>query len=83
MKLLEVTDYRISVIEKSYRISRLLSKRLRGRSIFLWDRISWTDGYSFRWHPSLPGGIPHLTTEDDVYNGMFIPKGSLVMANAR
>ncbi len=27
-------------------------------------------------------GIPHLVAEDDVYKGMFIPKGSLVFANA-
>lgn len=28
-------------------------------------------------------GIPHLSREDDTYNGMFIPKGSIVIANAR
>ncbi|KAG6917177.1 hypothetical protein DXG01_003613 [Tephrocybe rancida] len=34
---------------------------------------------------SLPyvGCVPHYTMEDDVYNGMFIPKGSIVIANAR
>ena len=26
-------------------------------------------------------GVPHLVEEDDVYNGYFIPKGSLVLAN--
>ncbi len=25
--------------------------------------------------------IPHCTSQDDVYNGYFIPKGSLVIAN--
>lgn len=26
-------------------------------------------------------GIPHKTTSDDVYNGHFIPKGSLIHPN--
>lgn len=37
----------------------------------------------FRWNPATPAGIPHRVLEDDVYNGMFIPKGSTVIANAR
>lgn len=28
-----------------------------------------------RWRPLSPIGIPHRSLEDDVYNGMFIPKG--------
>jgi len=31
----------------------------------------------------ITSGIPHRTLEDDVYRGMFIPKGSLVIANTR
>ena len=27
--------------------------------------------------------IPHRVMEDDVYNGMFIPKGSTILLNAR
>ena len=27
-------------------------------------------------------GVPHRLTEDDVYNGYFIPAGCLVFANA-
>ncbi|KAH9055398.1 cytochrome P450 [Lactarius vividus] len=34
-----------------------------------------------RWRPVLPLALPHATTEDDWYNGMFIPKGTLVLAN--
>ncbi|EJC98992.1 cytochrome P450 monooxygenase [Fomitiporia mediterranea MF3/22] len=34
-----------------------------------------------RWHPIVPMGLPHMTTEDDIYNGHFIPKGSLLMPN--
>lgn len=34
-----------------------------------------------RYHSVLPTNIPHCTSQDDVYNGYFIPKGSLVIAN--
>ncbi|KAF8885935.1 cytochrome P450 [Infundibulicybe gibba] len=34
-----------------------------------------------RWRPALPLGVPHASTEDDVYKGYFIPKGSIVFAN--
>ncbi|KAI9442653.1 cytochrome P450 [Lactarius indigo] len=34
-----------------------------------------------RWRPALPLGLPHTTTEDDWYNGMFIPKETLVLTN--
>ncbi|KAG5349460.1 hypothetical protein C0989_003646, partial [Termitomyces sp. Mn162] len=34
-----------------------------------------------RWHPVAPLGIVHSTSMDDVYNGYFIPKGTLVMPN--
>lgn len=36
-----------------------------------------------RWHSAVPLGIPHRLMEDDVYRGMFIPMGSLVIANIR
>ncbi|TFK34318.1 cytochrome P450 [Crucibulum laeve] len=36
-----------------------------------------------RWNSSVPIGIPHRSMEDDTYNGMFIPKGSIVIANTR
>jgi cytochrome P450 len=36
---------------------------------------------ALRWRPLDPIGIPHLSTEDDWYEGMFIPKGTMVMAN--
>jgi len=29
-----------------------------------------------RWRPPVPFSVPHSTTEDDWYNGMFIPKGT-------
>ncbi|KAI0768404.1 cytochrome P450 [Irpex lacteus] len=38
---------------------------------------------SFRWQPVLPLGLPHQSMADDVYNGMFIPKGSIIIANSR
>ncbi|KAF8586653.1 cytochrome P450 [Ramaria rubella] len=37
---------------------------------------------TLRWHPALPLGIPHRTTKDDVYNGYFIPGGSVIIGNS-
>ena len=34
-----------------------------------------------RWHVVAPTGVPHATVQDDVYNGYYLPKGSLVVAN--
>ncbi|KAG1872155.1 cytochrome P450 [Suillus subluteus] len=36
---------------------------------------------TLRWHPVFPLGLPHYTAESDVYNGHYIPKGAIVMAN--
>jgi len=35
----------------------------------------------FRWSPAIPLCIPHALTEDDTYDGHFLPKGALVMPN--
>ncbi len=37
---------------------------------------------ALRWHSAAPMLIPHTTVADDVYNGCFIPEGSMVMFNA-
>ncbi|KAF8524547.1 cytochrome P450 [Hysterangium stoloniferum] len=34
-----------------------------------------------RWHPVFPLGIPHGLMEDDIYNEMLIPKGTVVVGN--
>ncbi|KAG1876670.1 cytochrome P450 [Suillus subalutaceus] len=34
-----------------------------------------------RWYPLAPLGFPHATSNDDVYDGYFIPKGTIVMVN--
>lgn len=34
-----------------------------------------------RWHPVAPMGLPHVVTEDDIYEGHFIPKGAMLMPN--
>jgi cytochrome P450 len=34
-----------------------------------------------RWRPSGPMGLPHQVTEDDWYEGMFIPKGAICIPN--
>ncbi|CAA7264563.1 unnamed protein product [Cyclocybe aegerita] len=36
-----------------------------------------------RWRPPGPLGVPHCTSEDDIYNGYFIPKGTTVFSNIR
>ncbi|KAG2032253.1 cytochrome P450, partial [Suillus americanus] len=33
-----------------------------------------------RWYPVGPLGIPHATSDDDVYDGYFIPKGSKALS---
>lgn len=38
---------------------------------------------TLRWGPVSPIGVPHRSLEEDEYNGMRIPKGSSVYANAR
>ncbi|EMD35670.1 hypothetical protein CERSUDRAFT_85632 [Gelatoporia subvermispora B] len=34
-----------------------------------------------RWKPPVPLSIPHSLTQDDVYEGIFLPKGALIMPN--
>ncbi|KAJ7460740.1 cytochrome P450 [Mycena latifolia] len=34
-----------------------------------------------RWHSVTPTGVPHRVMEDDVHEGWFLPKGSLVITN--
>ncbi|KAG1753727.1 cytochrome P450 [Suillus paluster] len=34
-----------------------------------------------RWTTVGPTGMPHRVTEDDIHNGYYIPKGSMILAN--
>ncbi|KAA1470134.1 cytochrome P450 [Dentipellis sp. KUC8613] len=34
-----------------------------------------------RWGPVAPLGVPHKSSEDDIHDGYFIPKGSLILVN--
>ncbi|KAG7451628.1 cytochrome P450 [Guyanagaster necrorhizus] len=34
-----------------------------------------------RWHTVTPTGVPHRAIENDIQDGYFIPKGSLIVAN--
>jgi cytochrome P450 len=36
---------------------------------------------ALRWRPVDPIGLPHRSSEDDWYEGHYIPKGSIVIAN--
>jgi cytochrome P450 len=50
------------------------------------DRLRYIDFVvqeTYRWAPLSPVGIPHKSIADDTYNGMFIPAGSTIYANAR
>ncbi|KAF8273313.1 cytochrome P450 [Lactarius quietus] len=38
---------------------------------------------TLRWSPIFPFGLPHASTVDDWYNGMFIPKGTQCLQNTR
>ncbi len=50
------------------------------------DKLPYIDNIvqeTLRWCPVSPIGVPHRSLQDDIYDGMFIPKGSFVYANAR
>jgi cytochrome P450 len=36
---------------------------------------------TLRWRPVAAGGIPHMLTQDDIYEGYFLPKGTVFLAN--
>ncbi|KAH7925828.1 cytochrome P450 [Leucogyrophana mollusca] len=37
---------------------------------------------TMRWNPVFPLGLPHAATEDDIYEGYYIPKGATIIPNA-
>nr|GAT51586.1 cytochrome P450 [Mycena chlorophos] len=37
----------------------------------------------YRWQPVIPLGLPHRCTTNNVYRGMFIPEGTIVLANIK
>ncbi|KAJ7655820.1 cytochrome P450 [Mycena polygramma] len=48
------------------------------------DQLPYTTALALevlRWHTVTPTGVAHRVTEDDVHEGWFMPKGSLVIAN--
>ncbi|KAI0768403.1 cytochrome P450 [Irpex lacteus] len=48
------------------------------------DRLpDLNDRDSLPWQPVIPAGLPHRVMVEDTYNGMRIPKGSIIVANAR
>ncbi|EIN09014.1 cytochrome P450 [Punctularia strigosozonata HHB-11173 SS5] len=36
---------------------------------------------TYRWNPAAPIGVAHRLTQDDVYEGMFIPEGTTILPN--
>lgn len=64
-------------------ILSLLSMRLCGKHLI---HFKSSLGLNMAWNrfmPIIPAGIAHVSTEDEVYKGMFIPKGSYVLFNTR
>jgi cytochrome P450 len=42
------------------------------------DCITWE---CLRWNPVLPMGLAHYVSDNDEYNGYFIPRGTSVLPN--
>ncbi|KAG2151900.1 cytochrome P450 [Suillus cothurnatus] len=36
---------------------------------------------ALRWHAVIPTGFPHCVSEDDIHDGYYIPKGSVIVPN--
>jgi cytochrome P450 len=36
---------------------------------------------ALRWHAVIPTGFPHCVAEDDIHDGYYIPKGSVIVPN--
>ncbi|KAF9238504.1 cytochrome P450 [Melanogaster broomeanus] len=36
---------------------------------------------TLRWRPAVPLALPHMTSTSDIYEGMYIPKGAIVLTN--
>ncbi|KAK0201382.1 cytochrome P450 [Desarmillaria ectypa] len=50
------------------------------------DRLPYVNALCkevMRFHPAVPLSVPHSTLQDDVYNGYFIPKDSIILANIK
>ncbi|TFK49864.1 cytochrome P450 [Heliocybe sulcata] len=43
--------------------------------------LRWCVLETLRWMPVAPLGLAHACIQDDIYEGMFIPKGSIIVAN--
>lgn len=37
---------------------------------------------TLRWFPATPLGLPHKSLKDDIFEGYFIPKGTVIFGNA-
>ncbi|CAL1709588.1 unnamed protein product [Somion occarium] len=44
------------------------------------DAVMWE---TIRWHQAGPIGMPRRAMQDEIYNGMLIPKGAMVISNMR
>ena len=49
-----------------------------------WERLPYVDALCkevLRWQPATPLGMPHIASADDVFEGKWIPKGAMLIAN--
>lgn len=42
-----------------------------------------SSSHGIRWYPVAPLGVPHRSVADDEYRGWHIPKGAMILVNAR
>jgi cytochrome P450 len=48
------------------------------------DSLPYIDALAkeaLRWHAVIPTGFPHCVAEDDIHDGYYIPKGSVIVSN--
>lgn len=56
---------------------RLPTSSDRGRLPYIEAVVKET----LRWYTAAPMGLPHVNTKDETFEELFIPRGSIIMAN--
>ncbi|PVF93582.1 cytochrome P450 [Serendipita vermifera] len=55
--------------------------KVSDRQNFPFTEAVWKE--SLRWRPFFPIGVPHVSSQDEIVKGYFIPKGALIHANTK
>lgn len=64
----------------------ILEYPVSNNQLYRWNQAAPTGSLESYWQRrelTILAGVPHRSLEDDVYEGMFIPKGSILIANTR